>query len=231
MTNHSPAIKGKFIALEGGEGCGKSTQMHRLSHWLTQQGVPHILTREPGGTPLAERLRAMVVEEEDLTSMEELLLILAARHHHIRTVIQPALASGVWVLSDRFSDSSLVYQGIVGGLGTDIVQQGLQWSGCNLYPDLTFVLLTPPEIALQRRQDKRASCNKFDHKSATFHALVYRGYQTLIQNSPQRFVAISGNPTIEQALETMMHSLAPWVNHAKGEQDDLIEKTPQFQTI
>jgi dTMP kinase len=191
--------------------------MHRLAHWLTQQGIPHILTREPGGTPLAERLRHLVVEEEDLTATEELLLLLAARHHHIRTVIQPALDSGVWVLSDRFSDSSLVYQGIVGGLGLDTVLQSFQWSRCTLLPDLTFVFLTPPDIALERRQAKRDTCNKFDRKSATFHALVYRGYETLIHIHPERYSVISGNPTIDQAFATMTQALDSWVAQSQSQ--------------
>ncbi len=203
LGGHSGVKPGKFIVLEGGEGVGKSTQMQCVAKFLYNQSIPHILTREPGGTALAERLRTMIVQE-DLDPMEELLLILAARLHHGRSVIQPALAAGLWVLCDRFVASSLVYQGIAGGLGLEFVARLHRDTGCTLRPDKTFIIKGDPEMALARRQEIRTSCNKFEEKGMDFHKKIHEAYSLLAENDPQDYIMIDGMGPLESVTERML---------------------------
>ena len=194
---------GKFIVLEGGEGVGKSTQMQAIAHFLHAQSSPHILTREPGGTPLAEQLRTVIVDE-DMDTVEEILLILAARHHHVRTVIQPALKAGLWVLCDRFSDSSLVYQGIVGGMDLDLIQQWHESVGCDLMPDQTFILQIAPEVALARRAANRLESNKFDQKDIDFHHKVHLAYIEISKRDPRRYIFMSADGALETVTQMIL---------------------------
>lgn len=195
--------KGQFIVLEGGEGVGKSTQMQAIAHFLHAQSIPHILTREPGGTPLAEQLRTVIVGE-DMDAIEEILLILAARRHHVRTVIAPALKAGLWVLCDRFSDSSLVYQGIAGGMDLDLIQQWHVSVGCDLTPDQTFILQIDPEVALARRTTNRLESNKFDQKDIDFHHKIHDAYVQISQRDPQRYICISAEGSLEKVTAMIL---------------------------
>jgi dTMP kinase len=196
---------GKFLVLEGGEGVGKSTQIQAIAHFLHTNGIAHILTREPGGTPLAEQLRAAIVGEElDLDPIEEMLMILAARRHHVRTVIQPALSGGMWVLCDRFIDSSLVYQGIVGGLDIDLIEQWHQSIGCILVPDKTFILQVDPLVALERRRADYLACNKFDQKGINFHNKIHQAYIKIAERHPERAVLIAAEGGVEDVLAIVL---------------------------
>ena len=202
-ANRPMPERGKFLVLEGGEGVGKSTQLQFLAAYLHGQNIPYLLTREPGGTPLAEQLRSAIVGE-DVDEMEELLMILAARRHHIRMVIQPALDSGMWVLCDRFIDSSLVYQGIVGGLGLDVVQMWHRMAGCLLIPDHTFVLQLDCVLARARRLDNRLTCNKFDQRGVDFHQKIHKGYEEIARKNPEHCTLIPAEGTLEEVTAALL---------------------------
>lgn len=198
----SPA-RGKFLVLEGGEGVGKSTQLQCLAAYLHGQNIPYLLTREPGGTPLAEQLRSVIVGE-DVDEVEEMLMILAARRHHIRMVIQPALDSGMWVLCDRFIDSSLVYQGIVGGLDLDMIQMWHRMAGCLLVPDHTFVLQLDCALARARRLDNRLTYNKFDQRGVDFHQKIHKGYEEIAKQKPEQCTLVPANGTPEEVTAALL---------------------------
>jgi len=217
-TTSCATRSGKFLVLEGGEGTGKSTQMQCLSRYLCTENIPHILTREPGGTPLGEHLRAVIVGEE-LDPIEEMLLILAARRHHVRMVIQPALSAGMWVLCDRFIDSSFVYQGLVGGLDLDFLQQWHVYAECDLIPDKTFILQADPAAALARRKENKLISNKFDQKDLDFHQKIYRAYIKIAEKNPNRCILIPADGTLEEVTaEILTHIRAMLDAHYNGMQ-------------
>lgn len=194
---------GKFLVLEGGEGVGKSTQLQFLASYLHAKDIPYLLTREPGGTPLAEQLRSVIVGE-DVDAIEEMLMILAARRHHIRMVIQPALESGMWVLCDRFVDSSLVYQGIVGGLDLDLIRMLHHNAECHLVPDHTFILQVDPTIAMHRRRENRLVCNKFDQRGMDFHQKIYRAYEDVAKKNSERCTVIPAEGAQEEVTKVLL---------------------------
>ena len=153
--------KGRFITFEGGEGCGKSTQIKRLEAYLKEKGVEVLVTREPGGTRLAELIRGLLKDEKDDPPCDraELLLFLAARSQLVKNVIVPALESGVWVLSDRFSDSTFAYQGYGRGLDLEILKIANDFACDSLKPDLTLLLDVPPEVASARMRKREMETN------------------------------------------------------------------------
>lgn len=195
---------GRFVTLEGIEGVGKSTQLERLSRRLTELGHPHVVTREPGGTPLAEQIRALVLgaREEVVPDVAELLLVFAARAVHLANFIEPHLAAGRWVLCDRFTDSTYAYQG--GGRGIDpaairqlerLVQGGRQ-------PDLTLLIDVPVEIGLARAAVRRSAGalreDRFDAQRADFFERVRCAYLARADAEPDRFALIDGDGSPEQ---------------------------------
>src|SRR5881394_1233539 len=165
------AGRGRFISFEGGEGAGKSTQARLLRTQLEARGHAVLLTREPGGSPGAEEIRKLLVEGEPerWTPLAETLLFLAARADHVARVIEPALSVGNWVISDRFSDSTFVYQGLARGLGLDAVRN-LQKAALGYFaPDLTMILDVEPNSGLQRTIARGAKENRFETFDAVFH--------------------------------------------------------------
>ena len=183
--------KGWFITFEGGEGTGKSTQLTLLQQWLQAHGRTTVTTREPGGTPLAEALRAVLLDPlQEPDGLSELLLLLAARHDHVERVIRPALSDGQIVLCDRFSDSTLVYQGIVRGLGVEVCEQLNSQATGALDPDVTVVLDLDPEIALQRARLRNSSVqvreSRLDDEPLAFHRRVRDGFLQLAARFPKR---------------------------------------------
>ena len=147
---------GRFITFEGGEGCGKSTQVRRLAAALEERGRKVLLTREPGGTRLAEMIRTLLKDEAEDPPVDraELLLFLAARAQLVRNVIRPALEAGTWVLSDRFSDSTIASQGYGRGLSVDFVKAANEFACEGLTPDLTLLLDVEPSVAVQRMRGR-----------------------------------------------------------------------------
>lgn len=168
--------KGRFITIEGGEGVGKSTLINSLKTWLEEQGISVLLTREPGGTPFAEDLRKIILHEK-VDPKVELLLFFASRLQHIQSKIEPALKAGTWVICDRFSDSTAVYQGVLRGLGVSYVES--VWNTIvgshSIQPDVTLLLDCPVDIAFKRIV-KRKDNNKFEAEEKEFHEKLRKAY-------------------------------------------------------
>lgn len=181
----------RFITFEGIDGAGKSTHVERVAGHLGQAGRQVVVTREPGGTPLAERLRAMVLE----TSMDpttEALLVFAARRDHVEQVIRPALARGDTVLCDRFTDASFAYQGAGRGFDLGVLAQLESWVHGDLQPGLTLWFDASPRIAAERRAGARAA-DRFEALDIAFFERVREGYLARMAASPERFVRIDAD--------------------------------------
>ena len=191
------AAHGRFITFEGGEGAGKSTQVAALAAALTRAGIPHLATREPGGSDGAEALRALLVNDagHDWDPLSELLLILTARRDHLRRRILPALAAGTWVLCDRFSDSTLAYQGHGQGLATALIGKLADLALGDLEaaarrPDLTFVFDLAPAAGLARAAARRAGEDRYEALGTAFHQRVRDGFRAIAAADPARCLLI-----------------------------------------
>ncbi|ABK44378.1 thymidylate kinase [Magnetococcus marinus MC-1] len=198
-------MQGRFITFEGGEGAGKSTQIAQLTQSLQAHGVKVLCTREPGGCPISERIREILVtgQGDDLDGTSELLLILAARHEHIRQVIRPALASGHWVLCDRFEDSTLAYQG--GGRGGDgpWLRQLGQWIRGDVFPDLTLLLDLDPTVGLARSKRRGGQEQRFEQEALSFHQQVRQAFLQMAQQEPQRMIPIDADQPVQMVAATI----------------------------
>jgi dTMP kinase len=192
---------GKFITFEGVDGAGKSTHLAWFADALRQRGLDVVITREPGGTPLGEQLRKILLNQP-MSSGTEALLMFAARLEHIEQVIKPALRAGKWVISDRFSDASFAYQGGGRGLDWDKLNQLEQWVHPDLQPDLTLFFDVPVEVARQRLANN-VSLDRFEQEQADFFERVRAGYHKRVQQNPQRYVVIDA----AQSLDIVKHKL------------------------
>ena len=192
MTQHSA----KFISFEGIDGAGKSTHIAYVSNYLVERGVRLVSSREPGGTPLGEKLRDLVLHEK-MHLETEALLMFASRREHIAQVIAPALASGAWVISDRFTDASFAYQG--GGRGLDLAKlEALeQWVHPALQPDLTLLFDVPLDVA-RARLDASRELDKFEREQADFFHATRNEYLRRAAQFPQRFRIIDSSASIAQ---------------------------------
>lgn len=210
MTERKMAERGRFITFEGGEGCGKSTQVKRLAAALEAKGVKVLLTREPGGTRLAEMIRTLLKDETEDPPVDraELLLFLAARAQLVRNVIRPALDAGTWVLSDRFSDSTIAYQGYGRGLSVDFVKAANEFACEGLTPDLTLLLDVEPSVAAQRMRGREAATNtsadRIERAGDDFHARLRRGFHELAEANPSRIVTIDATGTPEEVARRIL---------------------------
>ena len=205
----------KFITFEGMDGAGKSTHLAWFAGELRQRGHDVVVTREPGGTPLGEQLRGILLDQPMCTGTEALLMF-AARMEHIEQVIKPALSSGKWVISDRFSDASFAYQGGGRGLDWDKLNQLEQWVHSGLQPDLTLFFDVSVEIARQRiRSPDRTRPNnipldRFEQEQADFFERVRAGYHKRVRQNPQRYAVIDAAQDMEEVkhqLERIMASI------------------------
>ncbi len=190
-------MKGKFITIEGGEGAGKSTMMDRLSDWLKSHGHRVVRTREPGGTNLAEKIRAILLDDRhgELSSQSELLLVFASRAQHLEQLIRPALARGDTVLCDRFTDASWAYQGGGRQMPDEWIATLEQMVHGDLQPDLTLLLDLPVEQGL-KRASRRGEADRFEQESLRFFKRVRQPYLAHAESNPKRFEIIdaSGDP-------------------------------------
>jgi dTMP kinase len=187
--------RGRLITFEGGEGAGKSTQIKHLEAALRRAGLPVLATREPGGTPGAEAIRALLVDGAPTrwSPLTEALLLVAARHDHVIRVIEPALAAGRWVLCDRFIDSTRVYQGVAGGLGLALIDQLHGTIFDDLRPDLTLILDLPAPTGLARRRAD-SGANRFERMDAAYHERVREGFLAIARAEPGRCKVIDAAP-------------------------------------
>jgi dTMP kinase len=205
--------RGFFITFEGGEGTGKSTQLGLLDDWLTTLGHTTVVTREPGGTNLAEAVRALLLDPElEPDGLSEIFLLEASRHDHVERVIRPAIEDGAIVLCDRFTDSSLVYQGLVRGLGWDEVAKLNRLATGGLEPDLTLVFDMDPEAALARAHSRNSEGSsresRLDDEPAEFHRRVRKGFLELAEREPDRVRVIDADGPPEEVF-ARIHPVLP----------------------
>lgn len=185
MSGASAGRRGVFVAFEGIEGSGKSTQARLLAEWLAEHGVPHRLVREPGGTPAGEEIRRLILEGEDLPARAELLLALAARAIHVDSVLAPALAAGEVVVADRYELSTLAYQGYGRGLPLEEVRRMNALATGGLSPDVTLLLEVPVSVGEARRREAGRGADRIEAAGAAFHARVAEAYALLAETEPR----------------------------------------------
>lgn len=205
------ATRGRFITFEGGEGSGKSTQIRLLAERLDAEGLRAIVTREPGGSPGAEIIRHVLLSGvgKMFGAEAETLLFIAARDDHVRTVIEPALAQNVWVLCDRFADSTRVYQGHAGKVDLRVLDAMERVTIGALKPDLTFILDLPVEVGMQRAAKRRGTeaPDRFEAENIDFHQKLRDGYLAIARGEPARCVLIDATKTPEDVADDIWSAL------------------------
>lgn len=184
-------MTGRFITFEGIDGAGKSTHIDALYAWLRQRGQDVVLTREPGGSTLAEQLRELVLHQP-MDALTESLLVFAARRDHLQSCIEPALARGATVLCDRFTDATFAYQGGGRGFSLEVLAQLEGWVQQGRQPDLTLWFDLPPALAAERRAAARAP-DRFERQDEAFFARVRDGYAQRMARSPERFARLDAS--------------------------------------
>lgn len=190
-------MHGRFITLEGVDGAGKSTHLDWLVGHLRKTGRTVVQTREPGGTPLGEKLRELLLREP-MHLETEALLMFAARREHLERVIRPALARGDWVVCDRFTDATFAYQGGGRGLSLEKLVQLEFWVQGELHPDLTLLFDLPVNMAAERMADAARALDRFEQEKADFHERVRAAYLRRAEENPARFRIIDSRQTIDQ---------------------------------
>jgi dTMP kinase len=204
--------RGRFIAFEGGEGTGKSTQARLLAEALAARGIEAERTREPGGTPGAEAIRALLLDPsgEGWDAQAEALLFAAARADHVARRIRPALEAGRWVVCDRFVDSSRAYQGGAGGVGDEAVRALHAIGSGGLRPDATLLIEVPPEVASERLAARDVDgSDAIGGRDADYHARVAEAFRTFAAADPAGFLVIDGDGTAEEVHARVLDALAP----------------------
>lgn len=197
-TSANAAIKPVFISLDGIDGAGKTTHLNAIQTWFTEQKLPFIMTREPGGTPLGEQLRSLLLDPQTQVSNEtECLLMFAARQQHLQDVIVPALQKGRHVISDRFTDATFAYQGGGRGLPWEKIAQLEQWVQNGIQPDLTIILDVPLEVSLERIERSREK-DRFEQEQSEFFTRVREAYHARVAANPERYVIINAHREREE---------------------------------
>ena len=205
-------LRGLFITFEGGEGCGKTTQIHNLAGRITTiMSSPFIVTREPGGVPAAELIRKILVngDAETWRPVTEGLLMSAARHEHVEQVIRPALAQNKLVISDRFVDSTTVYQGIVGGVFADDIATMNKIACGDIYPDMTIILDIDSQIGLARAKLRGDGEDRFEARGYDYHEKVRAGFLEIAANAPSRCVVIDANRAPDEIAADIWQVVEP----------------------
>ena len=198
MDSASANSSGRFITLEGGEGAGKSTQIQVVKDYLEARGIDVIVTREPGGTPVGQEIRNLLVsgDKDKWSPLSETLLILADRAAHLERIIRPALADGKYVVCDRFFDSTRAYQGIAGGLGLEVIHNLQQPVLVTTLPDVTLLLDIDPEKGLSRAQERGGDL-RFESKTLAYHQTLRQAFLDFAKQEPERMVVIDADRDIE----------------------------------
>ncbi len=205
---------GRFISFEGIDGCGKSTLMAHLGRLLDAAGVGRLATREPGATPLGKTLRSLVLDPANtaMAPWTELLLYAADRAQHVAQTIAPALDQGLWVLSDRFVDATLAYQGYARGLDTERLRALHEWTTGNIWPDCTVLLDCEVAVGFERRSGRAGRPDRLERLAQDFHERVRQGYLSLAASEPERFLVIDAGrslPEVIEEFESRLESLGP----------------------
>jgi dTMP kinase len=197
--------RGKFITIEGIDGAGKSSHLSAIASWLRDRGQTVIETREPGGTPLGEQLRALILHET-MSPMTELLAVFAARAEHLAMVIEPALARGDWVVCDRFTDSTRAYQGGGRGMDAALIEQLAALTHANCNPDLTLIFDIDLAVAAARVQGRGAE-DKFESAPQSFARSVQEAYHAIVVSEPHRCLLINGGQSMEVVRKDVLNAL------------------------
>jgi dTMP kinase len=197
--------RGKFLTIEGAEGVGKSTNIEVIKRHLDDQKINYLVTREPGGTLLAEKIRELLLSVNDDSPVElcELLLVFSARAQHIEKVIKPALEEGTWVVCDRFTDATYAYQGGGRGLSTDLIAELENMVQGELRPDLTIILDLDPETGLERAKN-RGELDRFEQEKIEFFEKVRNAYLKIAEEFPQRCAVVNAGNSLEQVSEDIV---------------------------
>ena len=207
--------KSLFITFEGGEGSGKTTIIERVKTALEEKKKEVVTTREPGGVALGEAVRKIVLESsEPVAPIAELLLFLAARAQHVEEKIKPAINARKVVLCDRFTDSTLAYQGFARGLGIEALVPICRMAASSLEPDLTIYLDIAPEVGLERAKNarKEEKSDRIEIETIAFHQKVREGFLALAERSPTRIVTIDASQDLEKVVEQVMKQISEHVN-------------------
>ena len=196
----------RFISLEGGEGVGKTTNLTFVEQYLRGHGLEVIRTREPGGTPLGEKVRSLLLDSTHMDSRAELLLVFAARTQHIADVIRPALDAGHWVLCDRFTDASYAYQGGGRGIESSVIGFLERWVQQGVQPDLTLLLDAPPAVGLARARN-RGTADRFELEQLSFFENVRQAYLDRAAAQPQRIKRVDASASLEEVQNELARQL------------------------
>ncbi len=202
-----PLMQGQLITFEGVEGAGKTTQLAQLCPWLAAAGYIVQTTREPGGTDLGAQIRTLLLHGGSVSERAELLLYAADRAHHVQTVLRPALAQGHWVLCDRYTDSTVAYQGYGRGLERALIDQINQIATAGLVPDLTLWLDLEVNTGLERIQRRSGPTDRMEQATLAFHQRVRQGFSVLAQTQPQRVVQIDASQPVEQVQQAVRRAV------------------------
>ena len=191
------AARGRFITLEGGEGAGKSTQARRLAAHLSERGIPVLVTREPGGSAGAEKIRGLLLDGQGFDPVAEAMLMFAARREHVVATIRPALEAGMWVISDRFADSTRAYQCHGQGVPGEVYRKLADLALEGLAPDLTLILDIPPEAGMARAASRGVAADRYERLDAGFHARVRAGFLAIAAAEPGRCAVVDATAGVE----------------------------------
>lgn len=211
-------MRGRFITIEGTEGVGKTTNIAFIKQWLDDNKISFVSTREPGGTPLAEEIRQLLLSnrEEQVCSKAELLMMFAGRAQHIDKVIEPELDKGHWVLCDRFTDATYAYQGAGREMGDELIASLETMVQGSMRPDLTLLLDIPVELGLERA-GKRSQPDRFELEKTDFFNRVRQAYLTMAKNNPQRYKIIDASQALEDVQLQISNTLNNFLeNHNNG---------------
>jgi dTMP kinase len=204
MIHEFISLQPKFVSFEGIDGCGKSTLMDRLEEWLTRAAIPYLRTREPGGTPIGERIREILLDpaSSEMSSRAEVLLYSASRAQLTEEVIVTGLNRGLWVLTDRFTDATFAYQGYGRGFDLDRLKAIQEWTTKGLIPDKTVLLDCDVDTAASRLGIRNGTDrDRIEQEERIFHEKVRKGYLALAEKEPARFLVLDGSKPLEEVIQ------------------------------
>lgn len=201
-------MRGSFITVEGIEGVGKTTNLKFIQNWMDRKKLAYVTTREPGGTPLAEEIRELLLanREEQVCDTAELLLVFAARAQHLQQLIEPVLKEGAWVLCDRFTDATYAYQGAGRNMRNDIIEELELIVQGSLRPDLTLILDIPVKLGLQRASE-RSAADRFEQEDVAFFEKVRNRYLKIARDNPERCVIVDASHALDEVQSQIKAAL------------------------
>ncbi|MDC0033706.1 dTMP kinase [Alphaproteobacteria bacterium] len=210
--------RGRFITIEGGEGTGKSTQIPLLAHFLRAANIEVVQTREPGGSPAAEKIRELLVNgpTDRWDPVTETMLHFAARREHLKRTIVPALNRGAWVVCDRFADSTMAYQGYGLGVARDLIEDLYRMAVGDMKPDLTIILDIPPEIGLKRADDRLYGGTRYERMDVAFHKRLRAGFIDISRRESKRCFVVDATGSIDAIAERIQQKIKTWLTTAQS---------------